>query len=82
MEHGTKRGYDSHRRRNEAACEECKAGKAAHERRMREARRQRLNEFEHPSNMAWDAGCRCTPCTEWHRARDHAYRARLSGAAA
>lgn len=82
MEHGTKRGYDTHRRRNEPACDECKAGKAAHERRMRAQRATRLEDLRHPSTIAWDSGCRCWACTDLHRERDRAYRARLKDRAA
>lgn len=46
--HGTKGGYDGHRRRDEPACDECKAGAAAYVKAQRHKRlaRKRANPSE------------------------------------
>lgn len=80
--HGTKAGYDTHRRRGTVPCDECKTAKAAHERRMRRLRAERLEDLPHPSVVAYDSGCRCWPCKDLKRTRDRDYRARVKAGAA
>jgi hypothetical protein len=71
--HGTYSGYHAHRAQGESPCADCKRAKARKEKAYRERRRKSLDALNHPSHMAWDAGCRCEDCTTWHRATYRAY---------
>lgn len=63
---GTYAGYHKHLSRGMAPCPKCREAKRVYESEKRELRSQSLSTLTHPSNTAWDAGCRCKQCTAQH----------------
>jgi len=76
MKHGTYAGYHQHRSHGTPSCDDCKDAKKRYERARRSERSTDLAALTHPSNTAWDAGCRCDACTQSHSSRGRAYYSR------
>lgn len=66
---GTYGGYHKHLYRGVAPCDRCREAKRVYESEKRAERRADLASLPHPSNTAWDAGCRCEPCKAAHDIR-------------
>jgi hypothetical protein len=66
---GTYAGYHKHLSVGMAPCEHCREAKRVYEADKRATRRTNLAALTHPSNTAWDAGCRCDSCKRAHDIR-------------